>query len=185
MSYLSLKWTYCWNFSSFGEKKCVFIGYADILPPCWMTGRIIRYNFESRHPMDDPIFDWNWPSGFTFREADLWNCLLQTDAKWWQQLTLRVKWTKNFTSELMGYNKEHTIYLGLRFPGCFLIWISSSSSSTISPLLVRYETTFSISFEILSHFSISLITTFLTRIISWELWMTSYDKPFAVVNFST
>jgi hypothetical protein len=52
-------------------------------------------------------------------------------------------------------------------------------------LLVRYETTFSISFEILSHFSISLITTFLTRIISWELWMTSYDKPFAVVNFST
>jgi len=83
-------------------KKCGIIGSADILPPCWMTGRIIRYNFESRHPKDDPIFDWNWSSGFTFREADLWNCLLQMDAKWWQQLTIRVKWTNFFYIRING-----------------------------------------------------------------------------------
>jgi hypothetical protein len=33
MSYLSLKWNKCSNFSSVGGKKCGFIGSVDVLTP--------------------------------------------------------------------------------------------------------------------------------------------------------
>ena len=60
MSYLSLKWTYCLNFSSVGEK-CGFIAFVDVFYPyVIITTAICIWNYKD----DSDKLWWNLPHGY-------------------------------------------------------------------------------------------------------------------------